>query len=128
MKQELLEKLEKNAENLIDFLEKSGEGSAEFVSEQTPLVMQEILNLGFYSSLMGVIFGVIGVLVCGYISYRIHLLTISQNCTDPYLLNVFLLIPLIPTSLCFTHSLNTLIQINLAPRLYLIQEISKFIR
>lgn len=125
MSQELIEKLEKSSEKLLEFIEKTGEQTVDFAREQVPLVIQEVLEWGFYSHLINAV---------GCLFIVIFLVIILKK-TWKYLDDSPIVIVWgAGVIICFAltcamfHSGTTCVKIKVAPRLYLIESLNELVR
>lgn len=50
MNPDLLNKLQESATKVLDFVESTGESTADFAKEQVPLVVQDVLRWGMISN------------------------------------------------------------------------------
>lgn len=108
------------------------ETSEVFVTEQAPLLAQEIVSLGYWMSAWGVVIGTvligIGVIV-GYFTVTAHKRKIDIGIeTIIEVIGGFVGVGSVIVGFCMSVcSIETLIKITFAPRLYLLQELQKLL-
>ena len=129
MNEKLIEKLSESTEQLIDFIEKTGETTVDFAKEQVPLVIQEVLNWGFYSNIIYGSINLIVALVCVYFVVWIWKKEYKGEDTHPFIMFVFVPVFIsIPTFLHGIYFMITALKISVAPRLYLIEQLHTLIK
>ena len=129
MNPELQSKLEASADKLIAFLEQSGSASVDFAKEQVPLVVEEILRWGWWSSAFVV--STVVILFVAVLSAAIVVVRKAQwskSEIDPTQVAGIVLgtssvvlgmvaVAVVPTN-C-----HTMLKITVAPRIYLIEQL-----
>lgn len=131
MNKELMEKLTKHADKVLNFVEKAGETSVDFAQEQAPIVISEILAWGLVYN---------GFFCCLYLIMFLVSLTIfiktrkniwywqEKNPGEPIVLLYLLTFPPIIPSFClFIQYLIITAKVLTAPRLYLIEQLQTII-
>lgn len=106
---------------LISYIQTGAKQAGDFVVEQTPLLVQEILTYnGIISgglSLLGVVLFIVGVIV-----------VFKSKWDEPRLTNIPFVILAVISQVVFWENIGTFLKITFAPRLYLIEYVSELIK
>ena len=130
MNKELIEKITKSSEKLLEFIEKAGESTIEFTKEQTPLLIKEILDWGFYNSLFHASLNLLVFLSFIIIFMKTYKYWFKEENNEYAPGFVIPFIYCTPGIICFfvgVAHLSILIKIQIAPRLYLLETIKTFL-
>ena len=98
------EKLKESAGKLLDFVEKSGD----FVVEQTPLYVQELVEYHFFENLLGLVISSV-LFFAGILIWVVILVSITKSkrsdkifdCTMTSIMSIAILTPVTMSVVCF---------------------------
>lgn len=131
MQAELVEKLKQSSEKLLEFIEKSSEATLDFTKEQVPLVVQEVLNWGFYSNLAYTIISLLFFITFAVITLKSYKTLFSEKWNDAapgFMLIIPLIAGLGASITPFILHGMLCIKICVAPRLYLLESLREIIK
>ena len=122
------EKIENNIEEILNYIHNGIKNAGDFVVEQTPLLIQEILtyNLIFHGSLVGVGVFIIFVAICFSLYFIRKIDWKDDNHVIPFVIfNAFVWF----VSLCLVFkNIFVVVKIYFAPRIYLLEYVSDLIK
>lgn len=125
--------------SILGYLEASAKSAGQFATEQTPLLIQEILRFKLWMNAFELVF----IPILGYALYRLirwHYLwskawaeNLKNRYEDPWVgMTLAVILAYAPTTLFLISwlfgTIHALLMITLAPRLYLIQYVANFIK
>lgn len=124
MDEKLKEKLNESLTHIIDWVERNGNEAENFLREQTPLVIQELINWNFYFSLiLGTIFLLLGVILLFLLKPVYKWLSKTQ---DGELIGLHVVVSVAMFFLSIIYFIQSL-KITIAPRLFILEYIKSLI-
>ena len=124
MSEEIKELATKSLSKALEYIESAGD----FVVEQAPLLVQEILAYGLVSNIVfATIYGAATAILC-YTSYRLSKMALAKKVEELVVLVVLVGgAASITTIICFFDCILHILKIIFAPRLYLLEALKSLL-
>lgn len=117
---------------LLDFTVKSLETTKDFVVEQTPLLIQEYIQWGFWSNIISASISLVILIVCVYCTTIGRSSLLKKYFKDENNEGWFIAAVILTIASCifgmfaledFVNHIKTVVKIQVAPRVYILQEL-----